>query len=668
MLVLGWHGNPQVLESDDFPSFEYHDSSAAIFMDGTLIAAVEEERLNRVKHSSFFPSRAILFCLRQARATIRDLDVIITDTDEQFCDYVIARDASMDPRSRYQSGRELIAATFRNEFDADVSEKIRFCKHHIAHLYSAWYPSGFSDALVLCLDGDGDGASGLIATVHHGQFRVLRYLPEAMSLGNFYLHQLFFLGYDRFDEYKAMGLAPYGDAAVYDALFRRMYNLQPEGRFTLVPRNDRLLLMSEAGLVNKARRKGEAFTQMHKDYAAALQSTLERIVHHIVDHFQRLTGARRLCISGGVGHNCTLNGKILRSGRFDEIYVQPAAHDAGNALGAALSASHDAGEPISRPVLPHLYLGPHIGDGATIGDRLKAWGPLIRATEVANAEQTAADLLADGAVVGWVQGCSEFGPRALGNRSIIADPRPAANKQIINAMIKKREEFRPFAPAVLEERLRDYFDVPHGIRSVPFMIIVLPVRPHVRELLGAVTHIDGSARVQSVSRKDNPRFHALIEAFGRISGVPVVLNTSFNNNAEPIVDSIDDAVTTFVTTGIHALVIGNWLVRKNNDVSLNEAILDLVPSTSPAHKLTRRACSSSSWSFRIERTASKYAAEPYSIVSHNLFEILLDTDSTSIRTRCARRTFDAIETNRLGAEFLELWIKRSVRLLPAMDS
>jgi carbamoyltransferase len=664
MLILGWHGNPQLLESDDWPTFTYHDSAAVILRDGALIAAVEEERLNRVKHASFFPARAIRFCLAQSGATIDDVDIIVTDSDEDTYDFVLSRDASNDIRAPFRSSRQLLIATFAQEFDKDVSGKLRFCKHHVAHLSSSWYASDFQDALAVCIDGDGDGASGLIAHCSGERIRTLRHLPEDLSLGNFYLHLLFFLGYQRFDEYKAMGLAPYGDANVYEPVFSKLYQLLPEGRYSLLPPLDRLLVLRDAGLFPLARRKGDPFTQRHKDFAAGLQVTLERIVEHITRHFQQLTGARRLCLSGGVAHNCTMNGKLLRSGRFEQLYVQPAAHDAGNALGAALAEFRATGLPIQRKLMPHLFLGPDVGTHDEIGRRLLDWKPLIHFEPVTDAPGEAAALLARGEVIGWVQGRSEFGPRALGNRSILADPRPAENKRIINEMVKKREDYRPFAPAVTQERLHDYFDVPATTAALPFMIVVVPVRPEMRKLLGAITHVDGSARVQSVSRTDNALFHALIESFGRLTGVPIVLNTSFNNNAEPIVDSIDDAVTAFLTTGLHALVIGDWLVRKSAEPLLRTAVLDLAPEVSVGRRLVRRAGRTGSW-LGIECSVGRFTGEPPRKVSCEVFSLLTPERPTSILTRCHEIGLSGdAQLGRIGTEIFDLWTARAIRLLP----
>jgi carbamoyltransferase len=669
MLVLGWHGNARWQEGDEVSGYGFHDAAAVLIRDGAVVAAIEEERLNRVKHSNVFPARAIRYCLAYAGVTLNDLDAIVTDSSEDFYEFLVLYELVHDPLLKRLSGRELIATAFRREFGADVSGRLRFCKHHFAHLCSAWYPSGFSEALVVCLDGDGDGLSGLIAHCHGDQIKILRNLPEAYSLGNFYTAQIGVLGYQRFDEYKVMGLAPYGSPKTFEPLFRHMFDLQPEGRFTIVSDAQRIALLKQAGLASHFRAKGEPFTQVHMDFAAALQATLECITSHVVNWFQKQTGARSLCLSGGVAHNCTLNGVLLRSGHFKQIYIQPAAHDAGNALGAALATTHEAGVPIARPTLPNLFLGTNIDTDEHTERELYRWQPLISIQRVENASEIAAELLSQGMVISWVQGRSEFGPRALGNRSILADPRPAENKHIINAMVKKREAYRPFAPSVIEERLRDYFEVPDGTERVPFMIIVLPVRAEMRELLGAVTHIDGSARVQSVSRSDNPRYHALIEAFGRRTGVPIVLNTSANNNAEPIVDSVRDAIVMFLTTGVQALVVGDWLVRKVDEPACHPAFLSLVPDLSCTRKLVRRTAAGGHRAYFIETTAPRYFGTISMMVSAQLAPVLLHDDRASIGERFhALGIEDRSQRDRLTKELFELWVARALRLSPGAEA
>src|SRR5262249_1296171 len=283
---------------------------------------------------------------------------------------------------------------------------------------------------------------------------------------------------------------------------------------------------------------------------ASLQETLEDIAFHTIRYYRQVTGQKRLCLAGGVAHNCTLNGKLLYSGLFDDVFIQPAAHDAGCALGSAMHAYLQAKGSLSRPRLDHVFWGSDAGADDEIESTLSRWTELVEFEKVDNVAERAAQLLAGGSVIGWVQGRSEFGPRALGNRSILADPRPAENKRVINAMVKKREGYRPFAPSVPEEDAADIF-VPPPMKTAPFMIFVVDVREHQRALLGAVTHVNGSARVQTVSRSTNARYHRLLAEFKALTGVPVLLNTSFNNNAEPIVDSVEDAVVCYLTTGLH---------------------------------------------------------------------------------------------------------------------
>jgi len=667
MLVLGWHGGVKAREAEDYGvGYSSHDGAAVLLRDGVLVAAIEEERLNRVKHSNFFPAHAIRYCLEEAGVTISDLDIIVTDCLEEVLDAFILGETLNDSSLPVLRGRQWLARLFQAEFGVDLFDKIRCYRHHSSHLYSAWIPSGFKQALLVSIDGEGDGLAGQIAAAGPAGFEVLRNLPAADSVGAFFTQAITLLGYRRFDEYKVMGLAPYGDPAVYRPLFQSLYELLPEGQYRLAGDDVRLGQVLRAGLVSGARRKGEPFTQAHQDFAAGLQEMLESIVFHILRHFRDVTGLRYLALSGGVAHNCTLNGKILQSGLFDQVYVQPAAHDAGNALGAAFGVVRDAGQAIAPNPLPHLFWGPDLEPSDGIAARLRAWEPLIQFRKTEDAPGEAARLIAAGEVIGWVQGRSEFGPRALGNRSILADPRPAENKKLINAMIKKREGYRPFAPAVLEERVRDYFEVPEGTDALPFMIFVLPVRPERRELLGAVTHVDGTARVQTVSAAVNPRFYALIEAFGRETGVPVVLNTSFNNNAEPIVQSIDDAVTAFLTTGIHHLVIGDFVVEKVEMPALLEGLLRLVPVL-PAHrKLVRRLPAPQEPAYRIESTANSYFADPAVAISPEMFRLLLDdSDGARLGERLTRLGFTAPETRRaLLTEAFDLWQRRAFWLRP----
>lgn len=669
MLVLGWHGSflgAAATERAYAVSLDVagHDAAAALLRDGQVIAAIEEERLTRVKHGATFPARAIEFCLQQAGVRLVDLDAIALDVSERFVDSWLTRKAVIERLDCALTAREELGRLFQDEFDVDVREKFRFCRHHLAHLYGAWHSAGMGEALGLCLDASGDGSSGLIAQCAGSGVKPLRFLSRDHSLGHFYLWCIGALGYGLFDEYKVMGLAPYGNPAAFRPLFERMYRLEAEGRFTLCREDECLGMLREAGLAKFARRRGETFTPTHQDFAAALQEALEQIALHVVRHFTRATGLHHLCLSGGVAHNCSMNGVLLRSGLIDQIYVHPAAHDGGNALGAALSVLRESGSTPSTNVMPHVYLGSEVPDNTEVATTLRRWSGLTTARQVHDAPAVAARLIADGAVVAWVQGRSEFGPRALGNRSILADPRPAENKQRINAMVKKREGYRPFAPSVLGERLRDYFELPVSMPSSPYMTIVVPVREDARAILGAITHVDGSARVQTVARADNPRYYSLIEEFARLTGVAVVLNTSLNNDAEPIVESVDDAVVTFLTTGLTHLIVGDWVVEKVADVAAHPALLSLVPALSFGRRLA--------WRRLLNGQLAPYAEPEYAgavscrevALSPQVARLLSEATPLTVAEHCRRL---AIDSRSLSADLFNAWQCRAVTLSPSPE-
>lgn len=672
MIVLGVHGGRKLEYEDNRTGFALHDSAAVLVRDGEVLSAIEEERLNRIKHTNSFPARAIRHCLREHGLRLEDVDLIVTNHAESTLDVVSKTEFLNDPRRKGRPGAAgLLGELFLREFGVDVSDKLRFCGHHLAHAWSAYGASGYERGLIVVLDGDGDNKSGMVLLAEGPRLMKLRVYELGQSLGNFYTEVIKLLGYNRFDEYKVMGLAPYGDPAAFAPLFEKCYRLLPGGNYSLADPLTCLMHFDAAGVVAEARRKGEPFTRAHMDLGAALQATLEKIVMHVVEHYRKETRQSNLCLAGGVAHNCTLNGKILYSGLFENVFVQPAAHDAGGAIGAAWSLLPEQ-RTGARPRKPeHLFLGTDVPGDGEVGRALEAWGDFLAFERVADVCQKTARLVADGAVVGWVQGRSEFGPRALGNRSIIADPRPAANKLLINQMVKKREAYRPFAPSVLEEKVGEYFEVPDPRMTFPFMIFVLKVREHVREALGAVTHVDGTARVQTVSRETNPKYWGLIHEFEKLTGVPIVLNTSFNNNAEPIVDSVEEAIACFLTTGLNYLSVGNYVVSKKEPELSAGAARALVPSLPLSRRLLRRVAAPAGGGARavyeIQGSANRLFSQPDIEVSADAFLVLEAADGRediaslldAAGVREGRRAQEVV------GELLELWARRAIILRPA---
>ena len=561
MIVVGLSGGIDRIGENRFGVLQYsfHDAACALVENGEVVAAIEEERLNRIKHTNKYPRLALGFCLESRGLTLHDVDYLAFGVRESYLDGVIANRYKMAPSTGFQTGRQFLQNMVEEDFGLSFNtSRFEFLDHHFAHACSAYYPSGFDRALVVTADGVGDSLSGSVYLAQGDQMELLQTFPEHQSLGFFYLNITRYLGYDLFDEYKVMGLAPYGDGQRFVPVFEQLYELLPDGQYRF-----------NAESVNRIweslppRQPGADFSQTDKDIAMAAQITLQRIFSHVLEHYQRITGMDNLCLAGGVALNCRMNGELLCSGMFRQMFVQPAAHDAGIALGAALHVHHrqrNSTHPRSR--MRHVYWGGDCGCDTQIESLLREWETFVRAERVDEPWQVAARKMNEGAIIGWVRGRSEFGPRALGNRSILADPRPDENKDIINSLVKKREAFRPFAPSVLEEYAAEYFEIPENADSFPFMLFTVPVREKYRPLLRAITHVDGSARLQTVARQDNEDYWKLINCFRELSGIPLLLNTSFNNYAEPIVETALDSLVCFLTTGLSMLVLGNWVVEK----------------------------------------------------------------------------------------------------------
>jgi carbamoyltransferase len=664
MLVLGIAGGISPIHERpyDLPPGITHDAAAALLLDGKILTAIEEERLNRIKHTNKAPISAIRFCVEQAGVSLEQIDKLaIYGGEASMNGNIRTAYLSRARREPFIDIRKRIRMLLRDELGFEFqSDRLSFIPHHMAHAQSAYAPSGFSSGLILTVDGSGgDGVAGMVLNAEGENLQVLHVIPDGKSLGHFYLRIIRYLGFSNFDEYKVMGLAPYGDPSVYRSYFKSFYSLLPQGEYVI-----HWSKFSALFGLGPPRVKGGSITQAHKDLASSLQESLEDIVFHILRHYQKLTGRRNLCLAGGVAHNCTLNGKLLYSNLFERIFVQPAAHDAGCAVGAAFEVFRQEKWKIERRELDHVYWGAKIDEPEDLETLLNDWSDLLEFEKPENIAETTARLLDGNYVVGWVQGRSEFGPRALGNRSILADPRPAQNKEIINAMIKKREAFRPFAPAVLEERVDEYFDLPTGKARLDFMTFVVRVRKEMQALLGAVSHVDGTARVQTVSKSTNRDFWNLIQAFGDRTGVYLLLNTSFNNNAEPVVNTAGDAIACFLTTGLHYLVIGDYLIRKRPVRELNW--LGLSPSLHKHSRLSqvKRFVTSRDRAVVYE-IGNSYDDEHSVPISPAAFRLLSASDGEqSLKELMDQIRLPEGQRETVVNEMLELWEKRVIALNP----
>jgi carbamoyltransferase len=569
------------------------DSSACLLRDGAIVAAAEEERFRRVKHWAGFPSQAITYCLEEAGAKLEDVSHVAVNHDARAnfwprIGYLLKSrpgpSAVMDRlRRRFERGG------ITHHFDAAfgpgrLRAAIENVEHHECHLASAYYGSRFDEALAISVDGFGDFASAAWGVGRQAGLEIGERVLFPHSLGIFYQAITQYLGFPEYgDEYKVMGLAPYGAPRHLEAL-RRLVHLEPGGRYRLeldyfrharekieftwnggAPRFGPLFTDSLTGLLGPARGGGDELAQRHRDIAHSAQAVYEEAFFHILRHVHSRYGADHLALAGGCAQNSVANGKVYRNTPIRKLYVQAAAGDAGGALGAALVAWGRVAQGKRGEPMDHAYWGPAFSDAqceAALRERsgeLSVAGCVMeRAAGEEELCRRVAGLIAAGHVVGWFQGRMEWGPRALGNRSILGDPRRGDMKELLNAKIKRRESFRPFAPSILREAVAEWFEVDD---DVPFMTHVYPIRPEKRAAIPAVTHVDGSGRLQTVTREGNPRYHRLISAFRDISGVPMLLNTSFNES-EPIVCTPAQALDCFVRTNMDCLVLGERVVRR----------------------------------------------------------------------------------------------------------
>jgi carbamoyltransferase len=587
----------------------YHDSAAALIEDGNIIAAAQEERFTRKKHDSRYPRHAVTYCLEEGGVKLSDLDYVVF-YDKPFLKFerLLETYVSFAP-SGLQSFRMAMPLWVREklfqksmlgkELDGfDWQNKLLFTEHHLSHAASAFYPSPFQEALVLTMDGVGEWATTSAAMGRGRNLEVIKEMHFPHSLGLLYSAFTYYTGFKvNSGEYKLMGLAPYGRPKFVQTILDRLIDLKPDGSFRLsLEYFDYCtgLKMTngkfDALFGGPPRKSDELLTQRHMDVAASIQAVLDEAVLRMGRRLAAETRAKNLCLAGGVALNCVANGKLLRAGHFDRIWIQPASGDAGGALGAALAAYHlykgqDRQPPHEIDSMRGAYLGPEFQQHE-IERRLSSAGARYHVVDDDCAIRLAASALVEQKALGWFQGRMEFGPRALGARSILGDARSPSMQSVLNLKVKYRESFRPFAPSVLREDVAEWFELDG---DSPYMLLVVDVVKRRRRLMTeaeqqlfgieklnvprseipAVTHVDYSARIQTVHRETNPRYHALISTFKQMTGCPVIVNTSFNVRGEPIVCTPEDAFRCFMGTEIEALSIGNcFLDKSEQDQSL----------------------------------------------------------------------------------------------------
>ena len=589
MNVLGISGlhNSVSFKRKVFPSLsdrEYQiaqglDSAAAIVTNRGVRAAAAEERFSGEKHTGAFPTGAIAYCLATANLAPQDVDYV-------------AHGFSYEPaRALYENSRFVHPSQFSEVFSKDAqirciqqhlpshdwSKKLVQVPHHLAHAASAFYLSGFDEALIWIADGMGETESATVAVGSGPDINIVERIPALHSLGVLYGTFTLYLGFAMgADEYKVMGLAPYGNRSRFLGAIMDFIRLYDDGTYTIpLLSYDRTIEEREThrGVIRKLselfgppRMPSETIAQIHMDIAAAVQAAVEVCTMHVLRHFRQKTGIQNLCMAGGVSLNCTANAAILESGMFHGMFVQPAAGDDGSSLGAALyvQRQNEPGFRYSRATLP--LWGPQYDDESILHSIRERGDCEFRRFECYDGlAQNVAERLSKGQVIGWFQGRMEFGPRALGNRSILADPRFPGMRDHINRLVKKREAFRPFAPAVVAEEASRFFEVDVGSESTySSMLFLAKVRKEFRSRLPAVTHGDGSARVQTVDKIEHPQFWHLIAEFGRVSGIPVLLNTSLNVRGQPIVCTPDEALSTFFSANLDALAMGRYLIFRTS--------------------------------------------------------------------------------------------------------
>ena len=549
----------------------YHDSAACLIRNGEIISAAQEERFTRIKHDWRFPINAINYCLKEANMSIENIEAVsFYEKPILKFERMLETFISVSPRG-YKAFIDTIPSWIKNKLwlptilkkQLGYNGKVLFSKHHLSHAAGSFFLSPFDESAVLTIDGVGEWASAAYGQGKSNKITLTHEMRFPNSLGLLYSAFTSYLGFEINDaEYKVMGMAPYGRPNYYEVIKNNLIDIREDGSIRLnldffsFQHGKKMFNKKFEALFGISKRIPESsLMQEHFDIAASIQKLTEDIILKMAFHVYKQTGSKKLCLAGGVSLNCVANGRLLREGPFEEIFIQPAAGDAGGSIGAAYAAYHHYYNKTEKHPLKSIYLGPSFGSKDIIEFLDKYKVSFIRLNEEEIISKTAS-LLSEGKIIGWFQGKMEFGPRALGNRSILADPTRNEIKDIINKMVKFRESFRPFAPTVTEEDAPKYFDL--NAQS-PYMLLTAQVKS---KNIPAVTHVDGSARVQTVSEESNPLFYKLLKRFEQIKGMPVLLNTSLNLRGEPITMTPEDAYRCFERSGMDCLIIGNFIISK----------------------------------------------------------------------------------------------------------
>ncbi|MEQ9009318.1 MAG: carbamoyltransferase [Ekhidna sp.] len=562
-----------------------HDSAAAIINNNEIVAAASEERFNREKHSSHFPINAIEYCLQTANLKLDDIDYIARGFDfESAKKYYQMGDYDLFSEVLSRKAQLLTLSQFIPDYDWSKQEKkLVDVSHHIAHAASTFYVSGFGSALILIADGIGEFRTTTVAIGKGNKIEVIKKINNPNSLGWLYNAFTHYLGFFmNSDEYKVMGLAPYGNPQRFFSRVMDLVKLKDDGTYKIpilsknITSLEKLTFGGTLNILSEMfglpREPKTEITQRDMDIAAALQATLEEVLMHVLRHWQKETGETNLCMAGGVALNCTANGVIKKSKLFKNMFTQPASGDDGIALGAALYVQRCHKSDLSNKKIELPLWGPSYTNEEierVIQERTECETTYFDSFE--DLAKEVAYRIVKGNIVAWFQGRMEYGPRALGCRSILADPRVPEMRDRINMLIKKREGFRPFAPAVIEEMASEFFEVdPGDTQLYEYMLCVTQVRKHYQDKLPAITHVNGSARMQTVSKEQNPRFWTVIKEFGNITGIPVLVNTSFNVKGQPIVCTPMEALDTFLFANLDVLVMGNYLAVRKKDQQVTQ--------------------------------------------------------------------------------------------------